>query len=217
MTAPVVRTRTAQAGTTLELLVLSAGRCGLAGVDLASGALVRASWPDTGRVRLEPYSVVAAPIAACDGLLPFAPESVELLRPPEPVGALKGRSVERYLRPLVHPPGRPLLGFAGAAVPFWTLRGDAPSLALVEPAQGPTVVRDGDRWRCRFRWHCQDHDLPLDDLRLAGSLTHPSAVRLGGRTLGRALGWEPRRLLVALTPPYRGSCYKVVAALLPRG
>jgi hypothetical protein len=40
--------------------------------------------------------------------------------------------------------------------------------------------------------------------------------RCGGRDLDRLLGHPPDRLLVALTPPVQGYCYKAVMAVLPK-
>jgi hypothetical protein len=53
--------------------------------------------------------------------------------------------------------------------------------------------------------------LPLADRGAAAALD-----RGGPAHLSRALGFHPRRLLVALSPPVNGYCYKVVAGLLPR-
>jgi hypothetical protein len=117
---------------------------------------------------------------------------------------------------LIQPPSQPLLGTTTAAVTYWTL-GAAPSAALVTPAAGPVVERDrAMRLRCRFRWRRLDHDLPLEDSQLEERLSHPTATRLSGGTLARALGWKPDRLLVTLRPPIEGRCDKVVAGLLPR-
>jgi hypothetical protein len=130
---------------------------------------------------------------------------------------MRGRRAAKLLKPLVHPATEPLLGAPTTAVTYWTLRGDAPSVALVAPAAGPVVERDRDlHLRCRFRWRRLDHDLPLDDPGLDERLSHPTATRLAGGTLARALGWKPERLLVKLDPPVEGRCRKVVAGLLPR-
>jgi hypothetical protein len=147
---------------------------------------------------------------------PFAPDSV-LLGRPDTVGHMTGRRVERLLRPLVHPPAQPLFGFPAASAPFWELTGDRPSLALVAGAEGLAIRRTGlDSVRCRFRWRRLDHDLPLQDEAVVSMLVHPTVSQLGGRTLHRALGWRPHRLLVALTPPHDGRCHKVVAGVLPK-
>lgn len=205
----------APAGTEVRLLVLASGPGGCAGVDLASGALVRAHYSSPAAAAFDPYDVVSAELAA-DDQIAFAPDSIVVAPVPRKAGQLAGRRATRLLRPLLHPAGQHLLGSIGPAVPFWTLRADRPSLALVNPAGGLEVERAVDGLRCRFRWRRVSYDLPLDDPRLAGALSHPAAARLTGRTLARAVGWAPHSVLVALTPPRKGYCYKVVAALLAR-
>ena len=214
-----VRTRSspvpAQDTPDVRLLVLAAGTAGCAGVDLASGALVRAQFQERTREALRPYDVVEAQRVDDDRAV-FAADSVVVAGAPRRTGRLRGRRAERFLRPLLHPPTEHLLGSAGATVPFWTLRHDQPSVALVTPQADPVVERGADGLRCRFRWRRLEYVLPLDDPHMAAAITHPAATRLSARTLARALGWRPHRLVVALTPPHEGHCYKVVAAVLPR-
>jgi len=85
-----------------------------------------------------------------------------------------------------------LLGFAGPAVPYWTLTGERASVAVVAPSARP-VLAGGE---CRFQWRNTLHALPVLPAALASC---PS---------------RPRHLLVALSPPRAGHCYKVVAGLL---
>jgi hypothetical protein len=40
-------------------------------------------------------------------------------------------------------------------------------------------------------------------------------IQLSGAPLAEVMGFVPRRLLVALSPPRDGLCHKVVSALLP--
>jgi hypothetical protein len=58
--------------------------------------------------------------------------------------------------------------------------------------------------------------MPVDDARLAATFADGERVRLGGRALAHALGHRPHYLLVALTPPRNGHCYKTLVAVLPR-
>ena len=200
-----------------EFLVLAAGASGMAAVDVANGALVRVSWRGQVGENLAPYDLVRAALSPFDqdAAVTFAPEAIALSTPPEKVGSLNGRSADRLVRRVVHPPRQPLFGFPGPTAPFWTLSGDRPSIAVIEPEDGPVVERAGGGLRCRFRWRKLDHVLPLDDQSVGSALLHPCARRVGARTLGRMLGWQPRRLIVALTPPVGGHCYKVVAGILP--
>lgn len=169
------------------------------GIDLASGALVRAIVPAGSG--LMPYDVAAAAMAeeeVPDELVP--PETVELATPARRIGRLTGRRAERYLRPLLHPRRTPLLGFSGPAVPYWSLCRDRPTVSIVEPRVGPDVFVSDDGLRCRFGWHGHLHELPLD--------ARPcSASRLEAGGL---------RLVVALGAPRDGYCYKTVAGILPR-
>jgi hypothetical protein len=209
--------RTSVAGDQLRLLVLASAPDGCEAIDLASGALVRAVYPERARVPFAAYDVVSAEVLGEDDLeTPYAPEQVQLATVPEVEGRLRGRRVERSLRLVHQPRSGHLLGFAGPGVQFWTLEGDQPSVAVVQPSAGPTVVRTARGLRCRFAWRGLDHDLPLTDGALARRLENAGGNRFSGEGLARLLGARPTRLVVALTPPARGYCYKVVAALLPR-
>jgi len=194
-----LRRRSSEPGTTLELMVLAASIDGCIGVDLQSGALVRAAYPGSmidDETAFAPalFDILAGPIAAPeDDLEPTLPEAVELADVPRPVGRMSRRRAERLLRPLVHPPREPLLGIPGPAVAFWELRGNRPTVAVVEPQRPPAVVRRPQGNRCRFLWRGLGQELPL--------VAPPAS--------------PARRLLVALTPPDQGRCYKVVAGFLP--
>lgn len=178
--------------TKVELLVLSPGRQGCAGVDLASGALVRAEHPPLESPPA-PFDVVRATVNVDEEPDEFThPEALSLTEPPVRIRRLRGRQAERYLRPLLHPRREPLLGFSGPALPFWDLPPGQPSISLVEPESKPEVSRDaGGSW-CRFRWRGVIHQLPLRG---------PVASR-------------GSRVLVSLTSPVGSHCYKVVTAVL---
>lgn len=206
---PLPRLRAAP-GAALELLVVAAdgGQC--AGVELGSGALVRAWSPAPCPVTLHPFDVVEVVVsAAADAPAdPAEPESLVCTDAPEPVGRITGRRAERFLRPLQHPAGRPLLGFHAPAVPFWERCNDRPSIALVDP-EGPCLLRrDGDYLACRFAWQGLVRELACLDRTMAAAMDH------AGRTRHRVE--RGTRLVVALTPPIDGLCHKVVEALLPK-
>lgn len=197
-------------GTTLQLLVLAADYDNCAGVDLASGALVRAWSPGPIQVHLEPYDVVSAILDDTYDLLPdpTQPEAVPLRQPPGPVGRLTGRRVERYLRALVHPPDEPLLALHGTGIPFWQRTAAYPSIAVVEP-EGPAVIRlRAGVASCLFRWRGVPVELPCVDRRLIRGLVEAGRARVDSG--------KGERLLVALAPPVEGHCHKVVSALLPK-
>lgn len=208
----------AVAGAELELLVLAADAEGCVGVDLASGAFVRASYgrPGRGHDRLSAFDVVTGEIATSAHPPDVSrPETVALTGPPRRTGQLSVRRAERYLAALRHPKRLPLLGFPGPAVPYWTLAGDRPSLSLVELTAGPSVQRLGGGYQCRFSFHGARQQLPLTDPLLVARLDNGGWPRCSGADLQHLLGHPVRRVVVALSPPHRGYCYKVVAALLP--
>jgi hypothetical protein len=197
-------------GTTLELLVLATDHRYCAGVDLASGALVRAWSPQPAERTLHLYDTVRVTLdGSIDGLPdPAQPEALSLAGPPERTGRLQGRRVERLLRPLLHPLGQPLLGIHGPAVRFWERCKDHPSIGLVEPEGLPVLERSGDYLACRFGWRGTLVEMPCIDRRQAAMMDRAGRARM---TVNRG-----DRLVVALHPPIDGHCHKVVEAILPR-
>ena len=188
-----VSVRTAIGGAQIDLAVLAVADGTCYGVDLDSGALVRAGMTaDDDPTRLRPFDIARGALADPDpDADPTRPDAVDLVGPMRPVGRLDRRRAERLLRPLRHPDGMPILGFGAAAIEYWRLEGDRPSMAIVESSRAAlagSVVR--------FSW--------------MGNLTElPAASQL------RAPPGTPRRLLVALTSPHQGWCGKQVVALLP--
>jgi len=197
------------------MLVLAADAGGCLGVDLDSGAFVRARYHGEAEP-LATFDVVSAQIADANHPIDASrPETVYLDHPPRHVGALSARRAERWLEPLHHPRRRSLLGFPGATVPYWTLNGDQPSLTLVDLVAGTQVHREPKQYECRFTWQSVRYHLPLVDRDLTDRLDDIGWPRYTSRDLESVLGQRVRRLLVALSPPHGGYCYKVVAALLP--
>ena len=199
------------AGTTLQLLVVAASDLHCAGIDLETGALVRAWAPEPPEERIRPYDVVRA---VCDGDIdlvpdPAQPEAVGLTSPPEVVDRMHGRRAERLIRPLLHPAGQALLGVGLTAIPFWQRSADHPSIALVEPRGRIVMVRDGSYLACRFEWQGHERELPCLDRALAGHMDRHGRTRLTAA--------KGDRLVVALTAPIDGRCHKVVETLLRRG
>jgi hypothetical protein len=178
-------------GVTLNLLVVAADGRQCAGVDMDSGALVRAWSPEPG-----------------DGVHAYDVVDVMLVGPPRPVSRMSGRRCERLLRPLLHPRGQPLLGLAAPVIQFWERRPDHPSIALVEPEGPISLWRDGPYLACRFGWLGHERELPCLDRRLAAQMD-----RAGQATM---LAGKDDRLVISLTPPIEGRCHKVVEAVLPK-
>ena len=211
-----LRYRVAVSGAELRMLVLAPQPDGCVGIDLESGAFVRAIYAGGGDEPLEAFDVTSAPIGnPVDPPDTVRPEAVSLAAPPRRIGTLRPRRAERYLQALRHPPQGPLLGFQGVSVPYWTLSGDRPSLALVEPSEGPLVLASPTGYECRFGWQGTVHQFPLGDHRLGLELARLRRRRSSPRELTRLLGYRPGRLLVVVAGPSGGHCTKQVAALLP--
>ncbi|MGI8686562.1 MAG: hypothetical protein ACR2MO_15985 [Acidimicrobiales bacterium] len=190
--AVTIAGRTSLAGAEVRLLLLAGGQRWCAAMHVESGALVSARWEEPAP-GLAPFVLATARVAADQSEVdPVRPEEVTLTAAPRPVGHVSRRRAERMLRAVLHPDTEHLLGIAGPATPYWTLDGTRPSIAVVAPSQAP-VIAGG---QCRFRWRKLVHSLPV----LPHALDNRPA--------------RPRRLVIALSAPRQGYCYKVVAALL---
>ncbi len=217
------RTGEAEPGTRLSILVLVAQDNECTGVDLGSGAFVRASWPSGSAppgpdqaVALRPYQVAKAVVGEDDSPPdPSRPEGVVLSGPPLPDARISPRRARRHLRPLLAPRGRPLLSFPGPTIPYWQLAGTHPSLALV-PAEGLHVIMaEGGVLRAGFYWDGLNHLFPLVEQRAYSLVVASGRTRLSAGALARVLGHQVSYLLLALSPPEGGHCYKTVLGLLP--
>ncbi len=208
-------------GTALVLLVLACHREDTTAIDLASGTLVRARvpWPDDHTPDLDAFDVVEARLAEEPERDDLAqPEAVTTDGLPRHVGTLHGRRVRKLLHRLATPVEPHVLGFPGASAPYWEFHGFRPSLALVVPTKGPVLFRrEGDRsvW-VRFGWGRSDNWLPVEDRRAVRALDVARRDRIQGKDLTSALGYKPYYLVVSLSSPRDGHCYKTVRALLPR-
>jgi len=203
-------------------MVLAATPDDTPAVDLNSGALVRLriDWGEGRKPALEPFDVVDAAWASDPERDDLAqPEAVTVAGIPSPAGALAGRPARQVLRRLIVPAEQHLLGFPGSSAPYWEFGGMRPSLALVVPSRGPLLFRrpgsDDTVW-ARFGWPRSDNWLPVEDRWAVDALARARRDRLSGKDLAGALGFRPHFLVVALSRPRDGYCYKTVAALLPR-
>jgi hypothetical protein len=209
-------------GSTLTLLVLACNEEDTAGIDLASGALIRARvpWPPGHRPDLAPFDVVEAVLADRPERDDLAqPEAVSAGGLPRHLGTLHGRQVRRLLHPLAAPIEEHVLGFPGTSAPYWEFRGFRPSLALLVPTKGPVLFRRaGDRsvW-IRFGWGRSDNWLPVEDLGAIRALDAARRDRLQGKDLASALGFKPHYLVASLSRPRDGHCYKTIRAVVARG
>jgi hypothetical protein len=209
-------------GSTLHLLVLSSTTEDTTVVDLATRTVmrVRVPWPQGHEPDISTFDVVEVTLADDPERDDLAqPEATTVADLPRHVGTLRGRHLRKLLRRLVASPDGPLLGFPGPSAPYWEFRGFRPSVALIEPTRRPQLIRrqaDGSTW-VRFGWNRDDVWLPVEDRSAARALDAARRERLSGKSLATALGFEPQYLLVTVSPPRDGHCYKVCAAVLPRG
>jgi hypothetical protein len=191
-------------------------------VDLATRAIlrVRVPWPEGHELDVHRFDVVEVTLAEDPERDDLAqPEATTVADLPRHVGTLRGRHLSKILSRLVAKPHGPLLGFAGTSAPYWEFRGLRPSVAVVEPHRRPQIIRrpaDGSSW-IRFDWEREDVWLPLEDGQALRALddARPRHKRPTGRYLAKALGFEPQYLLVTVSPPRDGRCYKVCSAVLP--
>jgi hypothetical protein len=206
---------------TQRCLVLACGVEDTTAVDLRSGALVRLriDWDSEAEPALAPFDVVEVTLAHDPQRDDLAqPEAVTVEGLPTTVGTMRGRRVRRVMRHLVAPGEPHLLGFPGQSAPYWEFGGTRPSVALVVPRRGPLLFRrsaDASVW-VRFADARNDNWLPVDDRRALAALWAARRDRLSGKTLAAALGFRPHYLLVAVSRPRQGHCYKTVVAFLPR-
>jgi hypothetical protein len=209
-------------GSTLHLLVLSSTREDTTVVDLATRTVmrIRVPWPEDHEPDISTFDVVEVTLAPDPERDDLAqPEATTVADLPRHVGTLRGRHVRKLLRRMVAAPEGPLLGFPGASAPYWEFRGFRPSVALIEPTRNPQLIRrsgEGTTW-VRFGWGRDDVWLPVEDANAIRALVAARRERLSGKSLANALGFEPQYLLVTVSPPRDGHCYKVCAAVLPSG
>jgi hypothetical protein len=205
-----------------RFLVLACADEDTIALDLATGAVIRLriAWPEGVEPVLAPFDVVEALIASDPERDDLAqPEAVTLASTPSSLGPLRGRQVRKMLKRVAAPAERKLLGFAGTSLPYVEFRGMRPSVAMVTPSRGPVIFRrrsDSTVW-ARFGWPRSDNWLPVEDRRTVAALWASRRDKLSGKDLANALGFKPRYVLVALSRPRDGHCYKVVNGLLPRG
>lgn len=222
-----VTTRRGRRGTvttapgTRRFLVLACGTEDVPAIDLATGAVarLRVVWTAGRPPDLSPFDVVDAAIATDPERDDLAqPEAITVHGIPEVAGAMHGRRARTLLRKLLAPTDGHLLGFPGSSWPYWEFHGMRPSVALVAPTRGPIVFRrraDDSVWT-RFGWPRSDIWLPVEDRRVIAALWAARRDRLAGKDLTRALGFRPHYLVVTVSRPRQGHCYKTVAAFLPR-
>ncbi len=165
-----------------------------------------------------PFDVIqVSAITKPKELDPAKPEYIELIGNIRSTGKrLRKRKVHKLLKPLISKGKSPLLGFRGPSTSYWTLSGFQPSLAIVIPQRGPLLIRrkDGSAW-VRFGFGQFVEELMVQDRSIQAALTDTARSRFVGKQLNQFLGWKPKYLVIGLTSPVNGHCYKKVLGLLP--
>ncbi|MGA2527571.1 MAG: hypothetical protein ABSG36_00255 [Acidimicrobiales bacterium] len=223
-------------GEVLRCILLARGPEWVA-VDVATGAVVRShasGWPvvpadsrlGAAEARHSPATVTSGPeLDVVDIELadddepsdPARPEAVMVLKAPELVGRPSRRAVRRILRELLPVDARrPLLGFLGPSIAYEDLDGSRPSVAVVAPDRTPLFAWDSSGTWCQFTLGERKHRLPVTDERIV-EIDGPSrGGTLAREAVERAIGGQPRYLVVGLGVPRRGQAPKLVLGVLPR-
>jgi len=215
-------------GSKLQMCVLAATSEVSAGIDLASGALTRVSlagsvdgksvFMDNG---INPLDTVVATVASDDpeGVNdPSEPdnitiEALEIRRVP-----LRRRRLRKFLDALIPGSEQPLLGFHGPATSYWDRNGTQPSLTIIDVNGDMTIIRrsEHDPLIARFPWGPRLHELVIEDPLSQTVIPEGRYGRIPGRALEKSMGFKPSYLVISLTKPRQGHCYKVVSAILPK-
>jgi hypothetical protein len=215
---PRLEARSSTPGATLHVLVLAPSRELTYGVDLGSGAFVKMHHERPYRTEEAPRygDVAVGQLAATDANPPEAlpAEDVVLQSPLRTVGRMKPRHIEKTLQPLHHLSGRPLFGCEGPALPMWSVGRTTNGVTLVEPESDLAVTVTERGTTVRFRWRNHTYQLPLEDHRVNRRLDWLPDSPATGRALARVIGFFPSRVLLSLTEPVNGYCYKTAVALL---
>jgi hypothetical protein len=213
---PISETRVDTPGTLLHVLMLAPSRQVSIGVDLASRSFVRLFHPHPTDVRTAPrfgdVAVGRVGLAAEDAHMD-SPEVVQMSTPLQAVGKMKPRQIERLLEPLQQQPGTPLFGCEGPAIPMWALPTTS-SITLIEPQHDISLQTGSSGVTASFRWRGYTYRLPVEDRRVLARLDWLPPQPVQGRPLAELIGFFPSRLLIGLTAPQHGYCYKAVSALM---
>ncbi len=217
LAAPLLAPRALVVGAEVRLVVLAQSDGELCAIDRASGAFVRVDLDGSEQPPLHRYDIVSAELSVADEIPdPARPEAARASAPLRPMGRLRGRRARRFMSSLVLPPGQALLGFPGPSTTYWDIGGTDPSLALIKAERGPQLIlREDQTVRARFVWSGMEHQLPVSDPDLVEAMRSSQRTRLASPQLDEALGFKTAYLLVALSPPHEGHCYKTLAAALP--
>jgi hypothetical protein len=206
-------------GSKLEALILDAGPTGVIGLSLDSGSLVKIHLTGPAPVNLAPFETVVVEVAPdTEPFDPAEPEAVWASNLSPARRRVRRREVDRLLKSVTAPTDLPLLGLAGGPVPYWSLLGDRPSVTVVLPEAGPRLVAVAHGpypVSCDFGWSRQLHQFPVSGRLISHALLGSGQTSLAGAQLTAALGFEPSYLLVSLSRPHDGTCYKTVATFLP--
>lgn len=214
-----------RAGSRISCAVLATGPEEWAGVDLDSGAFVRARPPTGGGAAVpgewSPFDVAVVELGSdTEPPDPARPEAVAPAVSPERVGRMRRGAARRLLKRLVAPEQRwlPILGTRGPSIAYVDLDLSTPSLVLVATSRRTLqcyVREDGDVV-CSFAWGGTTQVLPLFDARARAAVVASSPKPLDATGLASAIGGKPGYLLVGLASVRGGHAPKVVLSVLAK-
>ena len=193
-----VRFRVAVAGAELKMLVLAPRPSGCVGVDLDSGAFVRAAFRRTGRRTPRSPRPGGRSRSVAPSTRPTRPSRrrcSSTAPPGEWAGPAPGGSAAGS-RPSTTRPRARCWASPAPASPYWTLVGDRPSLALVVPSAAAEVRLGPNGYECIFGWQGATHQYPLVDPFLLDTLHRLERRHMGAHDMARVLGFRPGRILV---------------------
>ena len=211
-------------GATVRVAILSTGPEEWAGVDLESGAFVRARPPRDGGAavggRWAMFDVARLEVAHDDEPPdPARPEAVALASEPEHAGQLRRGTARRLLAQLAtrDQGRRPILGTHGPSTAYVDLDRSAPSVALlsVDPRSIRCSERPDGQVICAFSWAGITITLPLLDARARAAVAARGG-ELDGSFLAAVAGGRPGYLLVALGAVRRGHAPKVALSVVAK-
>lgn len=212
--------RSERPGEQLHCLVLARAADEWVGVDIATGAFVRAPGffdvEDPGRRR---SIVVGFTIGPPEGPIdPSRPELVVPLDQPEVIGSISPRAARRFLRKLATPEskGATILGTRGPSIAFVDLDANASSLQLLAlgPKRLELGLNDRDEPDCSIPWGGTTQRTRLVDPVASAAAAASGAKGLRGSQITAAIGFRPNFVLVGLGRVSGGHAPKLVFALL---
>jgi hypothetical protein len=98
-------------------------------------------------------------------------------------------------------------------LPMWSVN-TVPAISLLEPQSDVAITMTQTGAAVQFGWRGYTYQLPVEDRRVLRRLDWLPNSPVRGRALAEVIGFFPSRLLLGLSEPTNGYCYKTAVALL---